>query len=90
MTLILMALLIVSIIVNVYIVTGQQKLRGLVRTGLRKAELDNCDRVRLPYNQVAEIMGWTPEFNEHGDEILRELGFEMDRILELKAAGAVA
>ena len=30
-----------------------------------------------------------PEFNEHGDEILLELGFHMDRILELKAAGAV-
>jgi crotonobetainyl-CoA:carnitine CoA-transferase CaiB-like acyl-CoA transferase len=31
-----------------------------------------------------------PEFNEHGDEILQELGLDMDRILELKAAGAVA
>jgi crotonobetainyl-CoA:carnitine CoA-transferase CaiB-like acyl-CoA transferase len=30
-----------------------------------------------------------PEFNEHGDEILHELGYDMDRILELKAAGAV-
>jgi len=30
-----------------------------------------------------------PEFNEHGDEILQELGYDMDRILELKAAGAV-
>ena len=30
-----------------------------------------------------------PEFNEHGDEILLELGFEMDRIIELKAAGAI-
>ncbi len=31
-----------------------------------------------------------PEFNEHGDEILRELGLDIERILELKAAGAVA
>ncbi|MAG31482.1 MAG: carnitine dehydratase [Deltaproteobacteria bacterium] len=31
-----------------------------------------------------------PEFNEHGDEILQEVGLEMDRILELKACGAVA
>jgi crotonobetainyl-CoA:carnitine CoA-transferase CaiB-like acyl-CoA transferase len=31
-----------------------------------------------------------PEFNEHGDEILAELGLDMDRILELKASGAVA
>jgi crotonobetainyl-CoA:carnitine CoA-transferase CaiB-like acyl-CoA transferase len=31
-----------------------------------------------------------PEFNEHGDEILKELGLDMERILELKASGAVA
>ncbi len=31
-----------------------------------------------------------PEFNEHGDAILGELGLSMDEILELKAAGAVA
>src|SRR5215472_2042632 len=31
-----------------------------------------------------------PEFNEHGDEVLGELGLDMERILELKASGAVA
>jgi crotonobetainyl-CoA:carnitine CoA-transferase CaiB-like acyl-CoA transferase len=31
-----------------------------------------------------------PEFNEHGDAILQELGYDWERILELKAAGAVA
>ncbi len=30
-----------------------------------------------------------PEFNEHGDEILQELGYDWDRIVELKAPGAV-
>jgi len=30
-----------------------------------------------------------PEFNEHGDDLLQELGFDWDRILELKTAGAV-
>ena len=30
-----------------------------------------------------------PEFNEHGDEILQEAGYDMDRILALKAVGAV-
>ncbi len=30
-----------------------------------------------------------PEFNEQGDEILQELGYDWDRIVELKAAGAV-
>jgi crotonobetainyl-CoA:carnitine CoA-transferase CaiB-like acyl-CoA transferase len=32
----------------------------------------------------------SPEFNEHGDEILREIGLDMERILELKARGAIA
>ena len=32
----------------------------------------------------------SPEFNEHGDEILQELGLDTEAILELKAAGAVA
>ena len=31
-----------------------------------------------------------PEFNEHGDELLLELGLEMERILELKAGGAIS
>jgi len=32
----------------------------------------------------------SPLFNEHGDEILEELGMEMDQILELRVAGAIA
>ncbi len=31
-----------------------------------------------------------PEFNEHGDQILEDLGYDMDRILALKVAGTVA
>ncbi len=31
----------------------------------------------------------SPEFNEHGDEILQGLGYDWDAILEMKAAGAV-
>lgn len=30
-----------------------------------------------------------PEFNEHGEEILQELGYDWDAIIALKAAGAV-
>lgn len=32
----------------------------------------------------------SPLFNEHGDEILQSLGLDWDRILELRAAGAIA
>ena len=31
-----------------------------------------------------------PEFNEHGDEILQELGYDWERIVELKVDGGVA
>jgi crotonobetainyl-CoA:carnitine CoA-transferase CaiB-like acyl-CoA transferase len=31
-----------------------------------------------------------PEFNEHADEILAELGFDQERVLELKISGALA
>ena len=47
-----------------YLATGQQKLKGVIRTGLRKAEADNCEMVRLPYNQIADAMGWKPEFDD--------------------------
>jgi crotonobetainyl-CoA:carnitine CoA-transferase CaiB-like acyl-CoA transferase len=30
-----------------------------------------------------------PEFNEHGDEILQQLGYDWDTIIAMKAAGAV-
>ncbi len=30
-----------------------------------------------------------PEFNEHGDEILQEIGLDMDRIIELRMRGAI-
>jgi crotonobetainyl-CoA:carnitine CoA-transferase CaiB-like acyl-CoA transferase len=32
----------------------------------------------------------SPLFNEHGDEILQQLGMDMDQILELRIAGAIA
>ena len=32
----------------------------------------------------------SPEFNEHGDEILQELGMDWEQIIELRAAGAIA
>lgn len=32
----------------------------------------------------------SPQFNEHGDEVLLELGMDWDQIIELRAAGAIA
>jgi crotonobetainyl-CoA:carnitine CoA-transferase CaiB-like acyl-CoA transferase len=32
----------------------------------------------------------SPQFNEHGDEILQELGMDWEQIIELRAAGAIA
>ena len=42
-----------------------QRLRGIIRAGLRKAERDNCPTVRIPYNQLAEEIGWTVEFEDY-------------------------
>ena len=49
-----------------------QRLRGIIRAGLRKAERDNCPTVRIPYNQLAEEIGWTVEFE--GYELARMPG----------------
>ena len=45
--------------------TGVQRLRGVIRAGLRKAERDNCAMVRIPYNQLAEELGWEPEYEKY-------------------------
>jgi len=62
----------------------------LARTATREGT--EFDLVASPVQFDEEPMPTrrAPEFNEHGDEILTELGLDMDRILELKAAGAVA
>lgn len=46
----------------VHTLLGVQTLRGIIRAGLRKAERDNCPTVRIPYNQLAEELGWEPEY----------------------------
>jgi crotonobetainyl-CoA:carnitine CoA-transferase CaiB-like acyl-CoA transferase len=52
-----------------------------------------------PFNLIAAPMQYdgqpcptrrAPEFNEHGDQILSELGIDLDDILDLKIAGVVA
>jgi crotonobetainyl-CoA:carnitine CoA-transferase CaiB-like acyl-CoA transferase len=44
----------------------------------------------VQYDEQAAIPGRAPEFNEHGDAILEELGLDMDAILDLKVRGVVA
>ncbi len=43
----------------------------------------------VQFDEVPTATRRAPEFNEHGDEILQELGLDWERIIELKAAGAV-
>lgn len=54
-----------SLAANMYLLVRQTRLRGLLRTALRKAESDRCEMVRIPYNQLAKEMGWQPEFEEN-------------------------
>jgi crotonobetainyl-CoA:carnitine CoA-transferase CaiB-like acyl-CoA transferase len=44
----------------------------------------------VQYDEEAAIPGRAPEFNEHGDAILGELGLDTDAILDLKIRGVVA
>ena len=46
--------------------------------------------VPLQYDGVAPQSRRAPEFNEHGDDILQEVGFDWDAIVDLKARGVVA
>jgi crotonobetainyl-CoA:carnitine CoA-transferase CaiB-like acyl-CoA transferase len=44
----------------------------------------------VQYDGVAAQPRRAPEFNEHGDDILADLGLDMDAILDLKVRGVVA
>ena len=46
--------------------------------------------VPIQYDEEPAVPSRAPEFNEHGDEILCELGLDMNAILDLKARGVVA
>jgi len=44
----------------------------------------------VQFDEQTAIRARAPEFNEHGDAILTELGLDMDAIIDLKARGIVA
>jgi crotonobetainyl-CoA:carnitine CoA-transferase CaiB-like acyl-CoA transferase len=44
----------------------------------------------VQYDEQAAPAGRAPEFNEHGDEILAEIGLDEDAVIALKIAGVVA
>lgn len=44
----------------------------------------------VQYDEQPAPPGRAPEFNEHGDELLTELGLDMDQIIDLRISGAVA
>ena len=44
----------------------------------------------VQFDQEPAVPGRAPEFNEHGDRILADLGFDEDAIIDLKIRGVVA
>jgi crotonobetainyl-CoA:carnitine CoA-transferase CaiB-like acyl-CoA transferase len=44
----------------------------------------------VQYDEQPPVARRAPEFNEHGDEILTELGIDWDKIVDLKVRGVVA
>ena len=68
----------------------QMRANGyMARTATREGTEFELVASPVQFDEAPTPTHRAPEFNEHGDEILQELGFDMDRILELKAAGAV-
>ena len=44
----------------------------------------------VQFDEEPPVPRRAPEFNEHGDAILQELGFDWDAIVDLKIRGVVA
>jgi len=69
----------------------QVEANGYVQT-LENAGGTSFELVSVPvqYDGQPAAPRRAPEFNEHGDDILGELGFDMDQIVDLKVRGVVA
>ena len=46
--------------------------------------------VPVQYDGEPAVPGRAPEFNEHGDQILAELGFDWDTVIDFKLRNVVA
>jgi hypothetical protein len=44
----------------------------------------------VQFGEEPPVPGRAPEFNEHGDAILEELGVDWDTIVDLKVRGVIA
>ena len=53
---------------NIVQLMDASKIKAILRTGLRKAERDRRDVVRIPYNQLVEAMQWSREHPYMRDE----------------------
>lgn len=61
----------------------------LVRTGTRNGVEFDLVATPVPFDEAPVSTSRAPEFNEHGDEILGELGYDMEAIPVLRIQGAV-
>jgi crotonobetainyl-CoA:carnitine CoA-transferase CaiB-like acyl-CoA transferase len=61
----------------------------MARTATRKGVAFDLVATPVQFDEEPGATRRAPEFNEHGDEILGELGYDMDAILELRIQGAV-
>lgn len=61
----------------------------VVRTATKSGSEFDLVATPVQFDEAPAATRRAPEFNEHGDEILEELGLDMDRIVELRMLGAV-
>ena len=72
---------------------GSADRRQRLHPGVRRpptACRSSWSRRRCSSTSEPPAPGRAPEFNEHGDEILDELGLDWDTIVDLKVRGVVA